>query len=426
MPKYNFQLTLDENTSIGKLIRYIKPNSTVLEFGPANGRMTKYMTEELNCDVYIVEIDAEAYSDAIRYAKDGVCGDISEYTWCEKFIGVQFDFIIFADVLEHLYHPEQILLKTQEFLKDNGAVLFSVPNIAHNDILLNLYYNRFQYTSLGLLDDTHIRFFAYDSLAPLAEKSGYEIIEEDATTVEPLLTEQNILITDEMKNVFTKFTSKKELYNVYQFVCKLQKKAYVFANCIKKTSKILQNTSGVKSEFFFDRGEGYSEYDKLIVSAEKLSYHTFIYELHLDPAIKAMRFDPVEGKGCIVQNIEVLSNHGPLTPINLNGIQLKNFDVFTNTDPQFLIDFEGKETFWIKIKADIFTYEDIIWFHLLAKFKNFQDKETEMQNEIENLRDQLTEISNAYKVISTSSSWRITKPIRLMLDLIKKLIKSRK
>lgn len=57
MNKYNFELNLNDRNSLSLLINRIKPNSIVLEFGPANGRMTKYMKEQLNCKVYAVEID---------------------------------------------------------------------------------------------------------------------------------------------------------------------------------------------------------------------------------------------------------------------------------------------------------------------------------------------------------------------------------
>ena len=356
MSKYDFQIDLDENTATGKLLRYVMPNSTILEFGPANGRMTKYMKEQLNCTVYIVEIDPEAYADAIVFAKDGICDDISQYTWCEKFNGIKFDGIIFADVLEHLYNPEQVLERTQDFLKDNGYVIFSVPNIAHNDILMNLYNNTFQYTPTGLLDVSHIRFFAYNSLVPFCEKAGFKIVEEDATTAEPYSTEQNFPISEEIRTLLTEFTTERKLFNVYQFVCKLQKKTYFCENSIVKTSKILHNTIGLRSNIFLDTGEGFNEHDKAVVLPVKLSNHCFSYHLQLEPNIKSIRFDPVEGRGCIVRNIEVISNNGPQTAINLNGIHFENYSIFTNNDPQFFINFAGEEISWISIKADILIF----------------------------------------------------------------------
>ena len=67
---------------------HIRPGSTVLEFGCANGQMTRFFKEELGCDVYIVEIDEGAYQEARQYARDGVCGDAEALKWREQFSGV--------------------------------------------------------------------------------------------------------------------------------------------------------------------------------------------------------------------------------------------------------------------------------------------------------------------------------------------------
>gem|GEM_PF-5676661 len=43
-----------------------------------------------------------------------------------------FDVIVFADVLEHLKKPEEVLIKMKRFLKDDGFMVISLPNIAQN------------------------------------------------------------------------------------------------------------------------------------------------------------------------------------------------------------------------------------------------------------------------------------------------------
>ncbi len=64
MKHYSVEMKVDN--SISKLLKHIKPSSRVLEFGCADGKMTKYMSEELNCNVYIVEYDKKSYSKAIQ------------------------------------------------------------------------------------------------------------------------------------------------------------------------------------------------------------------------------------------------------------------------------------------------------------------------------------------------------------------------
>ena len=53
--KYDLELITDELNALSIMLKQIQTHSLILEFGPANGRMTKYLKEVLKCDVYIVE-----------------------------------------------------------------------------------------------------------------------------------------------------------------------------------------------------------------------------------------------------------------------------------------------------------------------------------------------------------------------------------
>lgn len=184
MSKYNFELDLNSENSLKMIIKMINPNSKVLEFGPAHGRLTKYLKEELICEVDIVEIDYEAGREASVYGNKCFIGeqlgDIEKYMWLEKVKNEKYDYIIFADVLEHLYLPKEVLEKCNSILKDTGSILMSIPNIAHNSVLIELINDKFHYNTVGLLDNTHIRFFSYNSLVEMIEESGYKTVKEYA------------------------------------------------------------------------------------------------------------------------------------------------------------------------------------------------------------------------------------------------------
>ncbi|EOT42440.1 glycosyltransferase [Enterococcus columbae] len=179
--KYDFELSLDEHTSIGKIVKQIKPNSQVLEFGPGNGRMTQYLINEKQCEVSIVEFDKELFDYVMQFAKDGVYGNIEDYHWVERFKGQLYDAIVFADVLEHLTNPEQVLKAVVPFLKPNGQVLITFPNIAHNSVLIDLFNNRLNWNRYGLLDATHHSFFTEQGFMELFRRVGLNVAIEDFT-----------------------------------------------------------------------------------------------------------------------------------------------------------------------------------------------------------------------------------------------------
>ena len=135
MSKYDFEIDLTDRTSTGIILNKIPRGSVVLEFGCATGRMTRYMEEELDCRVYIVEFDQMAYEKAKQYAQDGICDDIMNYRWMEAFGQVRFDAIIFADVLEHLTKPDQVLTQAAKLLKDDGSIHISAITFWYNPII---------------------------------------------------------------------------------------------------------------------------------------------------------------------------------------------------------------------------------------------------------------------------------------------------
>jgi len=67
------------------------------------------------------------------------------------------------DVLEHLINPSDILSKLVKYLKNEGKILVSVPNVNNADIFLNLLRDHFNYREAGVLDNTHAKYFTKTS-----------------------------------------------------------------------------------------------------------------------------------------------------------------------------------------------------------------------------------------------------------------------
>ncbi len=87
----------------------------------------------------------------------------------------RFDCIIFADVLEHLPWPLEILRKYHPFLEPDGSVIVSLPNVGLWSMRLSLMAGRFEYGDTGVLDRTHLRFFTRRTARRLIEDAGLVI-----------------------------------------------------------------------------------------------------------------------------------------------------------------------------------------------------------------------------------------------------------
>lgn len=102
-----------------------------------------------------------------------VQGDIEKDEFPYK--DVKFDYIILADVLEHLHEPEQIILQLKRYLKEEGAFLCSIPNLMNLSVIYPLLQGKFEYAEAGILDRTHIRFFTLESILRLFSRCGFHI-----------------------------------------------------------------------------------------------------------------------------------------------------------------------------------------------------------------------------------------------------------
>ena len=81
--------------------------------------------------------------------------------------GRVFDVLIFSHVLEHLSRPWLSVEKFSRHVRPKGLVLIAVPNILFWRQRVGFLFGRFEYTSHGAMDETHLRFFTYRTAGKL-------------------------------------------------------------------------------------------------------------------------------------------------------------------------------------------------------------------------------------------------------------------
>ncbi len=170
---------------------FITPNSQVLEIGSASGYVTDFLTNNFGCQVTCIEKNPEMAEQGRGFAKKMIVADVEEDNW-EKELSGEFDFIIFADVLEHLRKPSEVLKRVIPFLKKDGFILTSIPNIGHNAVIMNLRNGKFEYQETGLLDDTHIHFFTRESVMKCFYENGFFLAGENDKEIRPCYTESEV------------------------------------------------------------------------------------------------------------------------------------------------------------------------------------------------------------------------------------------
>lgn len=181
--KYNFNVNLRNNNSVlTKIVHIIGKNKDVLEFGCSSGYLGRALLKK-GCRITGIDINLSALNRARRYYEKVISGDIETLDFSKKLGNKRFDFLIFADVLEHLKNPKEALLKAHKYLRKDGLLIVSVPNIAHASVRLELLTGDFEYEKLGILDETHLKYFTKKSILRLLDESGYFIKNIDCTSM---------------------------------------------------------------------------------------------------------------------------------------------------------------------------------------------------------------------------------------------------
>ena len=147
----------------------------ILDLGCGTGALGKALKQRQKCVVDGIELNKEAST----IAKESL-----DHTWSDNlnrfdpsYLSGKYDCLVFADILEHLVNPWQVLKTFASVLTDDGVVIASIPNIAHPVILSQLSKGLFRYELAGILDATHLRFFTKTSIFQMFYKAGLKIID---------------------------------------------------------------------------------------------------------------------------------------------------------------------------------------------------------------------------------------------------------
>jgi|GEM_PF-432883 len=208
----------NKNSSHTLIVELTGRNKNVLEVGTSTGYISRILKERGNT-VTGIEIDPEAGEIAGQHCDTMIIGDIEKLDLDAYLTPSSFDVIVFGDVLEHLVSPEDVLRKVKKYLRPDGYLAVSLPNVCHGDVILNLLMGDFKYTSMGLLDATHLRFFGLRNIIDLFSRCGY-FVTDLQTTVHPVgATEQRLdpgVVPEDLAN----FVKSLPNSSVYQYIFK--------------------------------------------------------------------------------------------------------------------------------------------------------------------------------------------------------------
>ncbi|NLW75537.1 MAG: methyltransferase domain-containing protein [Methanomicrobiales archaeon] len=206
----------NKNDSRTLTIDLVGENKKVLEIGTSTGYVSKILKEHNNTIIGI-EIDEGAGIVAEQYCDQVIIGDVETIDYNRYFQPESFDVILCADVIEHLRNPKDFLKNIKQYLKDDGYLVVSIPNFCHGDVIIRVLLGDFHYTPVGLLDETHLRFFGLNNIYSLFSDCGYTINNLQKTIVD-IGTSELKIEGDRVHHDILSLLRSLPNSNVYQFI----------------------------------------------------------------------------------------------------------------------------------------------------------------------------------------------------------------
>jgi 2-polyprenyl-3-methyl-5-hydroxy-6-metoxy-1,4-benzoquinol methylase/Flp pilus assembly protein TadD len=141
-----------------------------LDVGCGTGELCRILKERGMETTVGIEYVEEAAAIARSNADHVLQGDLEQLEI--PYPDGYFDCITCGDVLEHLRDPWATLTRLAGLLAPGGRVIISIPNIGFFDVIRSLTQGRWQYADQGILDRTHLRFFAGHGVEEMVRGAG--------------------------------------------------------------------------------------------------------------------------------------------------------------------------------------------------------------------------------------------------------------
>lgn len=449
----NYERTIhaDVEESLSKIVDKISPNSVVLDVGCGPGMLGSYLSEVKGCIVDGVDSDETAIEICRSRYRFTAVKNLESESLTSVFQPETYDYIIVADVLEHLANPDQLLSGLKKLVKPDGTIIFSVPNITHVAVGFELLFGYFEYSQNGLFDNTHLRFYSRQSLLDKLQAFGLYAWEVDTVQKEIAETEFSNHISKLFPAQWTNaLVANREDALTYQWL--LSTKIYPNDNqkIIKPESLCIRNPSLLFATelYWTDRESPFiSESNKLVGRLISRNEDLTIIDFHFSECggingLQQIRIDPVsEPKHFLIANAEILTGEGKVVwrgqpQVDDGQVHGARLIVFvdsvgclfqsTNNDPQWLPSIDKKILdqvtkgwiFRLTLKSDEALFS-IGYKKLIDQSQSYEstliERDREMavlqqrQNELQVLYSELLNENIAYRL---STSWRITKPLR--------------
>lgn len=266
MHVYARRIRQDEQTSLSVIAEIIDANQTILDLGMGSGALGRHLKAEKNVLVDGVTLNPEEAKLASDCYRRVVVADLDKVDLNAVLESATYDWIVCADVLEHLKFPERLLAQCEGRLNPGGHLITSIPNVAYCGLLAELMQGDFRYREEGLLDATHLRFFTRQSLHRWFKEQRWHLA--TVQTIEKSLGDSEFKVAfDALPPAVARYLQALPDALSYQFISIATPPGRTPSTehlALADLSERTPATGMFSAQLYVDMGDGYAETRKLV------------------------------------------------------------------------------------------------------------------------------------------------------------------
>ena len=300
----------DRLDSLSVIASMIEPGKALLDLGMGTGGLGQHLSQHGDIVADGVTLNPAEAEIARSWYRNTVVADLDRDNLGDLFAGNRYDYIVCADVLEHLKAPQNVLAQCKALLKPDGRLLTSVPNAGYCGLVAELIQGDFRYRPEGLLDRTHLRFFTRTSLKRFFDENGWATKTMD-TIQRSLVASEFQIAFDSLPPAVARHLLALPDALTYQFISALEPVDLVPAPCagrpadtetdlmISKATKPEPATALFSAQLYLATEDRYDETTKLVVPG-RIGDPKQTLVFHIPPSAKdytRLRLDPADRPG---------------------------------------------------------------------------------------------------------------------------------
>ena len=298
---YRREIRSGEHTSLSALADRVAVGARVLDLGTGSGALGKFLTYFKGCTVDGVNYNAVEASLAEPYYRRVLVADLEACDLTALFAGEQYDYVVCADVLEHIRTPERVARAIHHLLAKSGRLLLSVPNTGYAGLIAELIAGEFRYREEGLLDATHVRHFTRQTLLRFLGENGWAVQAVEPVTRDLTRSEFRVAF-DAMPPAVARYLLAQPDAATYQFVMEARPATEVGPGDVEE-SFIAPAAQALFSAQLFIRIDGRFAEDRKVMAPGVIGNERQTLVFALPPrtdgmgAMDGLRLDPADRAG---------------------------------------------------------------------------------------------------------------------------------